>query len=443
MTTPRAPWCALLALSAALACGGSGDPGGAAAATGSSTSPDVGADLVASSGPAALGTEADDDEAVAPGGAVHVVRPGDSIQAAVDAAAAGDTILVQPGTYREAGRPCPTNAAANCAVVISTDGLRLVGVRGRGSSHGDPHGAASGPVLENAGGQDQGIAIAKPGARGDACFADPAQRIVGNVVSGFTVRGFAGEGIFLFCADDFRVTRNATHDNLEYGIFPSHAARGRVRGNVATGANDTGVYIGQSHDVRVHHNLAQGNVSGFEIENCTGVRLDHNIATGNTGGILSFTLPGLDLLVNEDNVVERNVVRANDRDNTCTNPADTVCLVPSGTGILLLAADRNAVRGNLVEGNRTVGIAVFDFCSATGTPPDACAALGIDPSPDGNRIVGNRVAGNGTDPDAARLPPGVPGADLIWSGVGMGDCWSRNGDGTVFSPVPLPACTKP
>ncbi|HET9597699.1 MAG TPA: parallel beta-helix domain-containing protein [Anaeromyxobacteraceae bacterium] len=439
MTTLRAPWPALLSLSAALACGGSGGGGS------SSEAPPSDADLVASAGPGALGSEADEDESVAPGGRVHVVRPGESIQAAVEAAAAGDTVLVQPGTYREAGRPCPTNPDATCAVVISTDGIRLVGARG---PHGrdDGRGRAAGPVLENAGGQDQGIAIAKvrpAGARNADCFTQPEQHIAGNVVSGFTVRGFAGEGIFLFCADDFRVTRNATLDNLEYGIFPSHSARGRVRGNVATGANDTGIYIGQSHDVRVSHNLAQGNVSGFEIENCTGVRLDHNVATGNTGGILSFTLPGLDLLVNEDNVVERNVVVANDKDNTCTDPSDTVCLVPSGTGILLLAADRNTVRGNLVARNRTAGIAVFDFCTATGTPPDACAGLGIDPSPDGNRIVGNRVAGNGNDPDVARLPPGVPGADLLWSGVGTGNCWSRNGDGTVFSPVPLPACPNP
>jgi len=304
------------------------------------------------------------------------------------------------------------------------------------------HGRDGGPVLENAGGQVQGIAVAKPGADGATCFSDPAQRIAGNVVAGFTVRGFDGEGIFLFCADDWRVTGNATHDNGQYGIFPSHAARGLVRGNVATGSNDTGVYIGQSRDVRVHHNLARGNVSGFEIENCTGVRLDHNVATGNTGGILSFTLPGLDLSVNDGNAVERNVVRGNDRDNTCLDPTDTVCLVPSGTGILLLAADRNEVRENLVRDNRTVGIAVFDFCTATGTPADACVQLGIDPSPDGDRVTRNLVTWNGAAPDLTRLPAGVPGADLIWSGVGTGDCWSRNRFGSSFSPAPLPVCAR-
>src|SRR5262249_24410365 len=146
-------------------------------------------------------------------------------------------------------------------------------------------------VLENAGGQDQGLAFAREGADGSTCLDDATQRLQGAHVRGLTVNGFDGEGIFLFCVDDWSVEHSSANNNGEYGIFPSHCGQGRVSHSVATGSNDTGIYIGQSHDVRVDHNLASGNVSGFEIENCLNVRLDHNEATDNTGGILSFTLP--------------------------------------------------------------------------------------------------------------------------------------------------------
>ncbi len=254
----------------------------------------------------------------------------------------------------------------------------------------------------------------------------------------FTVRGFSQDGIFLFCADGIVVEGNTAIDNAEYGIFPSHVAGGRVAGNHASGANDTGIYIGQSRDVRVEGNVAQANVSGFEVENSSGVTVRHNLATGNTAGFLSFTLPGLDIHVNEANTIEDNVSVFNNKKNTCTDPADSVCLVPAGTGILALAVDGNVIRRNVVAGNGSFGIALSDFCSAEQVPDDVCKTLDIDPLPDGNRIVDNVVLRNGLKPDP-RLPAGL-NADLVWTGAGSGNCWSRNLAGTVSPVRPLPVC---
>jgi hypothetical protein len=79
------------------------------------------------------------------------VGPGQSIQAAVDLASPGDTILVQPGTYTETGRPCPAEPTVSCAVVVNKDNINLVA-----------QGSAGHPViLQSTGSQDQGFAVAK------------------------------------------------------------------------------------------------------------------------------------------------------------------------------------------------------------------------------------------------------------------------------------------
>jgi parallel beta-helix repeat protein len=192
-----------------------------------------------------------------------------------------------------------------------------------------------------------------------------------------------------------------------------------VTQSVATGSNDTGIYIGQSHDVRVDHNRASGNVSGFEIENCLNVRLDHNESTGNTGGILSFTLPFLDAPQNAHNRIDHNLVHDNNKANSCVDPTDAVCGVLVGTGILVLAADDNVVEHNIVTGNDSYGIAVADFCVAQGIDPATCASLGIEPSSDDARVAFNRVRGNGTNPDPRLISP-VFAVDLAWDGTGPG-----------------------
>src|SRR5262245_57389078 len=71
--------------------------------------------------------------------ATVVVRPGESIQAAVDGAAPGSTVVVLPGTYHEPGSPH--------AVAVTKDGIRLL-ARPR---HGRP------VVIERVGDQQNGV----------------------------------------------------------------------------------------------------------------------------------------------------------------------------------------------------------------------------------------------------------------------------------------------
>jgi len=355
---------------------------------------------------------------------IHVHK-GQSIQAAVDRAKPGDRIVVGPGTYREDGSPCPAASAQTCAVAIQKNGIKLIGRPSRKHP----------VVLRARDGQDAGVEVGRP--RTGDCLADASQRLHGSLISGMTVRGFDDFGVLLLCVDHWRLTRVRAIGNGEYGTFPSHTTIGRLDHSFASGSNDTGHYIGQSSRARVDHNVAKDNVSGIEIENSTQIRADHNLTTGNTGGILSFALTGLDVKVNADNRIDHNRVSKNNRRNTCLEPEDAVCSVPPGTGILMVATDRNRVEANTISGNKSFGIALANYCVALMVSETECAAVDIEPNPDGNRILGNAVRNNGKAPDPS-VPP-VFAVDLAWDTTGTDNCWSGNSGGTTF-PSPLPAC---
>jgi nitrous oxidase accessory protein NosD len=116
-----------------------------------------------------------------------------------------------------------------------------------------------------------------------------------------------------------------------------------------------------------------------------------------------------------------------------------VCLVPQGTGILLMAVDSNVVRHNRVTGNDSFGIAAANICLAMQLSAAECAAVSADiqPDPDDNRIVSNTATGNGQNPDPDL--PAVFAVDLAWDTTGSGNCWSRNVYDTSF-PAQLPSC---
>ncbi len=359
-----------------------------------------------------------------------VVHPGESIRAAIARARPGDRVQVLPGVYRE-------GAAGDLnALTITLDGIELVGVPSRRHP----------VVLENAGGQSYGVWVSPADSAGPGPEADDEHppcglsgaSLRGFSLSGFTVRGFAKHGVHLACVDGFAITGNVSDGNAVYGLFPVVSREGVMsRNEVMNTGSDAGIYVGQSDDVLISGNRAHDNLLGIEVENSRRCSVVGNEVAGNTFGLFVDILPFLERKTQETTLVAGNRVFENNRPNTA-EPGDLLSFLPSGVGILLAGADTTSVSDNTVHGNQFVGIGVVSLCTGFALAGTLCSGLDIDPDPDGNRIVGNTVTGNGT------VPTGIPAldalrADLAWDGTGAGNCWKSNSFDTSVPPV-LPAC---
>lgn len=348
--------------------------------------------------------------------APHILDVGSSfpyatIQSAVDNAKPNDTIRIHAGTYRE-------------SVVVSTPHLTLEGALGENVVIENPNaGSPSTPPTA-------GVAIA-PGTIGIWVTADPTtppaettpptKILDGFRLSNVTVTGFASDGVVLTGVKNFSISKVTATDNTDYGIFPIFSSSGVVVASTASGSNDTGIYVGQSHNVVVLGNDAHDNVNGIEIENSRNVSALANNAHGNSVGILEDFQPGLVIEQASNNFIVANTVSDNNRPNTAS-PDDIAAAEPSGVGIAVVGGDHTVVAGNRVTGNDLFGIAVLTLTDVV-NPLPAPYPSGVDPNPNFTLVIGNVVTGNGTD--------------LGWSGVGTHNRWIGNVFNT--SNVPLPS----
>ncbi len=377
-----------------------------------------------------------------------VVKPGQSIQAAIDRASYGTRIYVLAGVYHETADP--TNG-----LNITKSGIRLIGQT-------TPKKRV---VLENAGNQRNGIVVV-PDDRQDCmgCHSDMAppfplhpgvpkglkmrEPLMHDIeIRGITIRGFRNNGLFTENVDGFRIVDVESIDNKNYGIFPTLSRNGIVTHSRATGADDSGIWVETSENVRVTHNLVEGNVNGFEVSNSDDVVLAHNEARGNTVGAAILLLP--DIFDDRPGAKRIDLLNNHFHDNNKPNtarPGSILAVVPSGTAILHLGVDDSTIAGNRIENHDFTGIAVVDYCLAVLFTPFAChldptvtPEFVADQGAENNRIVGNVLIDNGANP--APGPFAFAAADVSVLAEDPGNCFEDNVLTRVFSILGfLPSC---
>lgn len=323
-------------------------------------------------------------------GRVVEVRPGESIQEAVDKAGRNGVVRIYPGTYHE-------------NVLVIHHGVTIEGIIQKGRR----------PILD-----------------GRNILPDAISGLGNDFkVQNLEIRNYQGNGVVVHKARNVIYRNLILHNTGLYGVYPVECDGVLVENCKVSGTRDAGIYVGQSRNIIVRRNEAYQNVTGIEIENSVNALVEDNYVHNNTGGILVFLLPFNPSKVQDGCIVRRNRVINNNTPNFA-DPEAIVSNVLKGTGIMILAADNTEVYENEIVGNGTFGIMVISLRQIFPEP----TPLDVEPHSDGNRIYNNILRDNAKDPDERVKRFGVPPVDLLWDMMGKGNVWNQPG-ASRFPPI--------
>src|SRR5436190_1311996 len=345
----------------------------------------------------------------APAGQHHTLQVGPharfrSIQKAIDAAKAGDTVKIATGTYHESVK----------IVGASKRYLRLIG------NKSDP----TKVVLDG-----HGLTGAKAQ---NGVIVNSANQVT---VQGLTVKNWKGNGVFLlnvtgYLADRVRAIRDGT-----YGVYAFNSKGGTMANDVGAWNNDSGFYIGQTPSqtkpIRslVTNVKSYGNTLGFSGTNMRYVTITRSEWFDNGIGIVPNALDSEKWAPPEDNVITDNDIYWNNFNYyrgapfTLERASTGGVPFPVGVGVFIFGGRRTLVENNRIFGNYLSGVAMVQQLLLKQTDAQQL---------EGNQIVRNQFGKAGTDRN---------GRDLFYDGDGKGNCFSDNSG--VETTLPADAETFP
>jgi len=344
------------------------------------------------------------------------VRAGQSIQAAFNIARPGDTIEVEPGIYHE-------------SLTIDLDNITF-----KGKNTTSPFEYAKTKPDEAKVGTHQ--VMGWPILDGRNELADGIIATGSNFrIEGLEFRNYKANGIQVQHAHKPIFRDLFVNNSGLYGTYPVSCTGVLIEKVACTRIADAAIYVGQSRDIVVKDSIAYASVTGIEIENSVNSIVENNLVFDNASGILVFLLPNNVSKVGRDHKVLNNKVIGNNHANF-GNPNAIVGQVPSGGGILVMAADNVEVANNEIRENNSYGVAVasLDISFPKGTQFD------VGPTPENVWVHSNTYVNNGAKPDPKILQNGLQGTDLLWDLSGYTNRWD---EANAKRMIPLPSSPFP
>jgi nitrous oxidase accessory protein len=271
---------------------------------------------------------------------VLLVRPGESIAAAVRLARAGDTVRVLPGSYRErilidkplklegVGKPTIAAGYIGDTIRVKSPDVSIRGLIVRDS--GIDLGAQNAGIYVMPGSDRIVIANCDLVTNLFGIWLEQTRDALlqGNLVTGRRdlMSQLRGNGIQVYNADDTQVIGN-TISYVRDGIYVDYSRRATFRDNKVHHVR-YGTHYMNTHDSTWEGNTVHQSRGGLALMEVRNLTVRNNVAWGNEDhGIMLRTI--------QDSVIENNVVAGN------------------GRGFFVYDAEFNTLRGNLVIGNRT------------------------------------------------------------------------------------------
>ncbi|MFK0290283.1 nitrous oxide reductase family maturation protein NosD [Streptomyces sp. NPDC090442] len=269
-----------------------------------------------------------------------VVRPGQSIQHAVDAARPGDTVVLRPGVYRENVR-------------INKSHLMLRGTDGRTVIA--PPLTPTAPTTPPTSLTPQAATPCDAAGDGICIIGGPGGPLTDVHLRSLTVEGFRHNGIWVSGTEGLTVHHVVARHNGQWGIGVEKSVHSVLRDNLATDNADTGIFLANAANEKTPaldtrgtlllENRLDGNRIGITARRVRNLLIAHNTVVGNCGGVFVVgdeIRPSAGAVTVRDNKVERN-------NRFCPTTKRLPFL--QGIGVVLTGTEDSLVQHNLVRDN--------------------------------------------------------------------------------------------